>query len=118
MDNHITVVDRGRGPQLSTSRITVQDLVPYFQEGASQQEILYVFPSLILDEVVVLERYYREHQREMDEQDQRIRERRASRENTPEVEEELRRARRERLAQALEMIRQSQRERNGDRPAR
>ena len=31
----IEIVDRGRGLQLSTSRVTVQDLVPYFQEGCS-----------------------------------------------------------------------------------
>jgi hypothetical protein len=31
----IAIVDRGRGLQLSTSRITVQDLVPYFQRGWS-----------------------------------------------------------------------------------
>ncbi len=31
MKKTIEIVDRGRGPQLSTSRITVQDLVPYFQ---------------------------------------------------------------------------------------
>jgi hypothetical protein len=35
MEREITLVDRGRGLQLSTSRITVHDLVPYFQEGCS-----------------------------------------------------------------------------------
>ena len=30
MKPEIQIVDRGRGLQLSTSRITVQDLVPYF----------------------------------------------------------------------------------------
>jgi hypothetical protein len=29
----IELVNRGRGLQLSTSRVTVQDLVPYFQDG-------------------------------------------------------------------------------------
>ena len=32
MQKEITLVDRGRGLQLSTSRITVHDLVPYFHE--------------------------------------------------------------------------------------
>ena len=36
----IELVDRGRGLQLSTTRITVQDLVPYFQEGCSHDEII------------------------------------------------------------------------------
>lgn len=31
MNTDIQIVDRGRGLQLSTSRVTVQDLVPYFQ---------------------------------------------------------------------------------------
>lgn len=35
MDTEVVIVDRGRGPQLSTSRITVQDLFPYFQLGYS-----------------------------------------------------------------------------------
>ena len=39
MTNPIELVDRGRGLQLSTSRITVQDLVPYFQQGYSHDEI-------------------------------------------------------------------------------
>jgi hypothetical protein len=32
MITEITIVDRGRGEQLSTCRITVLDLVPYFQK--------------------------------------------------------------------------------------
>jgi len=30
MTHEIKLVDHGRGLQLSTSRVTVQDLVPYF----------------------------------------------------------------------------------------
>ncbi len=32
MTKTIAIIDRGRGPQLSTSRVTVQDLVPYIQQ--------------------------------------------------------------------------------------
>ena len=39
MNTEITIVNRGRGMQLSTSRITVQDLVPYFQSGSNYAEI-------------------------------------------------------------------------------
>src|SRR2546430_2234817 len=63
MPQPIEIVDRGRGLQLSTSRITVQDLVPYFQQGTSHEEI------------TVVERYYLAHKEELDEQDRRIRER-------------------------------------------
>jgi hypothetical protein len=75
----IQILDRGRGLQLSTSRITVQDLVPYFQRGCSYQDIRRWIPSLSADEIAVVERYYREHQAELDEEDRRIREQRAER---------------------------------------
>ncbi len=35
MNVPISIIDRGRGPQLSTSGITVQDLVPYLQLGCT-----------------------------------------------------------------------------------
>lgn len=73
MSRTIEIVDRGRGLQLSTSRITVQDLVPYFQRGESYEEILSWIPILTREEIAVVERYYREHQRELDEEDRRIR---------------------------------------------
>ena len=69
----IEIVDRGRGPQLSTSRITVQDLVPYFQEGCSAQEILRWIPTLSTAEIAVVERYYGEHRAELDGEDKQIR---------------------------------------------
>jgi Protein of unknown function (DUF433) len=87
----IGVVDRGRGFQLSTSRITVQDLVPYFQEGCSYDEIIRWIPTLSHEEIAVVERFYRENQKEMDVQDRRIRERSANRKNTPEAEAILQR---------------------------
>src|SRR5713226_7186585 len=57
----IQIVDRGRGLQLSTSRVTVQDLVPYFQQGCSHEEIIRWMPTLTAEEIAVVERYYREH---------------------------------------------------------
>ena len=71
----IEIVDRGRGPQLSTSRITVQDLVPYLQEGSSHEEIMRWIPTLTPEEIAVVRRYYAEHKAALDEQDRRIRER-------------------------------------------
>ena len=46
MSKLIEIVDRGRSPQLSTSRITVQDLVPYFQRNLGCEEILAIVPAL------------------------------------------------------------------------
>jgi hypothetical protein len=65
----ITLVDRGRGLQLSTSRITVLDLVPYFRRGSSHEEIMRWIPSLSAEEIAVVETYYRAHKDELDEQD-------------------------------------------------
>ena len=111
----IAIVDRGRGMQLSTSRITVQDLVPYIQQGCSHDEIIRWIPSLTHEEITVVERYYREHQTEMDEQDRRIRERSARRKNSPQI-EEIRRRGREKMVALREVLekRKPQRERNGD----
>jgi uncharacterized protein (DUF433 family) len=107
----IEIVDHGRGPQLSTNRITVQDLVPYFQQGYSADEILRWMPALTLEEIGVVERYYREHQVELDEEDLQIRayvaeQIRLQRLRLPEE------SREKRLARLTETLRQ-RRERNG-----
>jgi uncharacterized protein (DUF433 family) len=73
MKTEIEIVDHGRGLQLSTSRITVQDLVPYFREGCSHGEIIRWIPTLTAKEIEVVERYYREHRAELDEEDRQIR---------------------------------------------
>lgn len=64
----IRIIDRGRGPQLSTSRVTVQDLVPYFRGGCRAEEIIRWIPTHSLEEIKVVERYYREHQPGLDEE--------------------------------------------------
>jgi hypothetical protein len=72
MQKEITLIDRGRGLQLSTSRITVHDLVPYLQAGCSHDEIIRWIPSLTPKEIAVIERYYRQHQDELDEYECRV----------------------------------------------
>src|SRR5260370_42657890 len=57
----IQIVDQGRGPQLSTSRITVQDLLPFFREDASNDQIRQWIPSLTDDEIAILTDYIRDH---------------------------------------------------------
>jgi uncharacterized protein (DUF433 family) len=94
----IQIIDRGRGPQLSTSRVTVQDLVPYFQEGCTYEEILRWIPTLSADEIAVVAHYYREHQKELDEEDRLIREQSAQNKNPAWVEKVLEEAHAERLA--------------------
>ena len=98
MQREINIINRGRGPQLSTSRITVQDIVPYFQLNYSYDQIREIMPSLSVAEIEAVERYFSEHREEVLEVDRRIRARNATRKNPPEVEAILRRAREERLA--------------------
>lgn len=102
--NTIEIVDRGRGPQLSTSRITVQDLVPYFQQQWTYDEIREAVPSLSAEEIAVVERYVQLHHDEVAEQDRRIRERAAARRKPVDVEEAERHQRLERLESARQMI--------------
>ena len=113
MDDEITLIDRGRGLQLSTSRITVHDLVPYFQDGCSYDEIIRWMPSLTHEEIRIVERYYRQHQYELDEYERRVRAYRAEqirmqRLRFPEQEG----TRRERLAQIKQLL-QQRRQENG-----
>lgn len=108
----IQIVDRGRGMQLSTSRVTVQDLVPYFQDGCSREEIIRWIPSLTVEEIDVVENYYREHQQELDEQDRQIRERSAQRKNPEWVE----RALAESCARRLELMPELERKARGEAP--
>src|SRR5437868_91502 len=96
----IEIVDRGRGPQLSTCRITVQDVVPYLQNGSSYGEIVQAMPILSVAEIQAIERYVAEHKAEVMDEDRRIREENAGRKNPPEVEAILAEARAERPARA------------------
>ena len=75
MHSEIRIVNLGRGPQLSGKRITVQDLVPYLKTGCPAEEILRWYPTLTREELQIIEVYWRAHQRELLEQDERIRKR-------------------------------------------
>lgn len=90
MENEkIEIVDRGRGMQLSTSRITVQDLVPHFIAGESYEEIRHCMPVLNDTEIQVVESYFREHEAELRAEEREITERAETRRNAPEVEAKL-----------------------------
>jgi len=113
MKKELALVDRGRGLQLSTSRITVQDLVPYFQRGCSYEEIMRWMPTLNRDEIALVEKYYSEHKNELDEEDRRIRAYVAEQVRLQQIRfpEEPREVR---LARMKERLRQRQQERNGE----
>src|SRR5262245_9287833 len=103
MSEDIQIVNRERGLQVWTSRVTVLDLVPYFQEGCSYDEIIHWIPTLTHEEIAVVERYYREHKDEMDEKDRCAQEQSAQRRNPPWVEKIADEARAERLARLQQM---------------
>jgi uncharacterized protein (DUF433 family) len=107
------LVNRGRGLQLSSSRITVHDLVPYFQDGCSHDEIIRWIPSLTHEEITIVERYYRQHKDELDEYERRVQAYRAEqvrlqRLRFPEPEG----SRNERLARLRQLLPQRRQENN------
>ena len=55
METPIRLIARGLGLQLSTSRMTAHDLVPYFQAASSYDEIIRWIPSLTHEEIAVVE---------------------------------------------------------------
>jgi uncharacterized protein (DUF433 family) len=107
------IVDLGRGPQLAGTRITVQDLLPYFQAAYSPEEIAQVMP-ITPEEIAAVRRYIDEHRDEVLEADRRIREQNATRKNSPEVENILRQARAERASRPRRQ-QPGEQERNGTR---
>lgn len=72
MKKQVQIVDRGRGPQLSTSRITVQDVVPYFKRNCTHEQIIEAMPNLTLEEVQALEHYVKENYAAVMEEDSRL----------------------------------------------
>jgi uncharacterized protein (DUF433 family) len=112
-NNGIQIVDRGRGPQLSTSRITVQDLVPYLQQNYAHEQILEIMPVLTVPEIQAVERYVQDNYEAVMEQDRRIRQRNAARRKPAAVEEAERIEQRQRLEGARRLIRQKKQEHGG-----
>lgn len=116
MNGEISIIDRGRGPQLSTNRITVQDLVPYFQRHCSHAEIRQIMPVLTDGEIDVVKDYYLRHHEQLQEEDRQIRQRtdervRLQRLRFPEPEG----TKEERLARMKELLKARREGTNGDR---
>jgi uncharacterized protein (DUF433 family) len=111
----MTLIEHGRGLQLRNSRITVHDLVPYFQDGCSYDEIIRWIPSLTHEEIRVVECYYRQHKEELDEYERRVQAHRAEqirlqRLRFPEQEG----GRQAHLAQLRRLLQQRRQENNGE----
>lgn len=67
----IQIVDRGRGPQLSTSRITVLDVFYYLHRGYDFDFVHRAMPSLTREEFDAIIAYVKEHHDELAEKDRR-----------------------------------------------
>jgi len=61
----ITIIDIGRGPQLSSRRLTIQDLLPFFKRGSSNPEISRWYPQVEPFEIELLRQYYLDHVEEL-----------------------------------------------------
>ena len=116
MSKQIEIIDRGRGPQLSTSRITVQDVVPSLQRNRTPEEIMELIPVLTLAEIQVIQQYVRDHYDKVMEQDRRIRERAANRVTPPEIVKLREEGHARVLALLEEFAKKKSTGRNGDHP--
>jgi uncharacterized protein (DUF433 family) len=105
MLQQIVIIDRGRGPELFGTRITVFDVIPYLRAGDSPTYIAAVL-GLSTPEVEALIRYIEEHKAEVMAENAKIEER-IARGNPPEIEARLKDSPSHRLIQErLAAIRQ------------
>ena len=80
----IAIIDRGRGPELAGTRITIYNLVPYFEDGWADCEIAEAH-DLSCEQVQALKSYFEEHKEEVLAENAKI-VARIARGNPPEVE--------------------------------
>jgi uncharacterized protein (DUF433 family) len=71
---NIEIVERGRGPQLSTTRITVMDVFYWLHRGYDWEAIHESMPSLTREEFDVVIDYVNKHHDELVEKDRRVEE--------------------------------------------
>jgi hypothetical protein len=74
MPTTIEIVDHGRGPQLSTSRLTVLDVFYYLHRGHDFESIRRALPRLSRPEFDAVLAYVRAHHDELVERDRRAEE--------------------------------------------
>src|SRR2546430_877323 len=70
----VQIIDIGRGPQLSTSRITVLDIFYYLHRGHDFDFIRQAMPKLSRDEFDLVVDYVKEHHQALVEEDRQAEE--------------------------------------------
>jgi uncharacterized protein (DUF433 family) len=105
------IIDRGRGPEIAGTRITVFDVLDYVQLGWDDKGIAIVL-SLGTDQVRAARHYIETHDAEVQAESARIRER-IARGNAPDVRAKLAAAH-AKLNARLREVRGGQRLGNGD----
>ncbi len=105
------IIDRGRGPEIAGSRITVFDILDYLQEGWDPMQIALFF-RLSTRQVDAAVRYIEEHNAEVMDEYRRILER-CARGNPPELQAKLDAGHEQFLAMVRERQRAKSQE-NGD----
>lgn len=92
----IEIDDRGRGPELKGTRITVYDIIPYRLNGRGAEEIAEIlrpgYPAITPAHIEALFHYMDEHRDAVMAVHERI-EARNARGNPPEIEEKLKKSR-------------------------
>jgi uncharacterized protein (DUF433 family) len=71
----IEIVDRGRGPQLSTTRITVSNIFYWIHRGDDWEQVQQSMPTLTREEFDVVMDYINKHRDELVEEDRLAEER-------------------------------------------
>ncbi len=87
----VEIHDRGRGPELKGTRLTVYDIIPYRLNGYTPEQLAAVFtgyPELTPAHIAALYRYMDEHRDEVMAVHERI-EARIAKGNPPEIEAKL-----------------------------
>jgi uncharacterized protein (DUF433 family) len=81
------IIDRGRGPEIAGTRITVYTILEYMRGGWRRDDIAF-WLSLRKDQLAVAIRYIEEHEEEVTTEYEKIMER-INRGNSPELQEKL-----------------------------
>src|SRR5687767_10717523 len=99
---NFAIIDRGRGPEIAGSRITVYDVLAETQAGGTPEELACWYQLEVAQIRLALD-YIEEHREQVLRDDEAIRARHA-RGNSPEVRERLKQSR-ARLEEAREELR-------------